>query len=90
MVVSSRAHASGGSSGAGIDGPVKSITCTWNQRAWRSNRGTGTRSENDYSDVQFIEVDGGNGWKVCGFGDSFTLLAGHVLKFRPLLQEGVN
>ena len=90
MIVSSTAHTSGGSSGAGIDGPVTSITCTWNQRYWRPNRGTDTRPENDYSDVDFIEINGGEGWKVCGFGDTFTVLSGHVLQFRPHQPEGTN
>ena len=84
MIISSTAHATnGGSSGAGIDGPVSSVTCKWNQRVWRPNRGTSSTSKNRYTNVGLIEVDGGQGWKTCGFGDSFTVLSGYVLKFRP-------
>ena len=84
MIISSTAHATnGGSSGAGIDGPVSSVTCRWSQRVWQPNQGTSTTPENEYSNLGLIEVDGGEGWKTCGFGDTFTVLSGYVLKFRP-------
>ena len=84
MIISSTAHATnGGSSGASVDGPVSSVTCKWNQRYWRSNRGTPSTSKNQYATIGLIEADGGEGWKTCGFGDTFTVLSGYVLKFRP-------
>lgn len=86
MIISSTAHATnGGSSGAGIDGPVSSVTCRWNQRFWQPNQGTTRTPGNQYANLGLIEIDGGEGWKTCGFGDTFTVLSGYVLKFRPYM-----
>lgn len=90
LVMSTKAHAQGGSNGSEITGAVSSVTCVWNQRYWRANHGTPLSPENDLSGDSFCEVNGDGNWKVIAFQDTFVVKSGNVLKFRPLVGQFGN
>jgi len=83
MVISNTAHASGGSNGSKTDGKLDSVTCVWNQRYFRPNRGTPSQPSHDYSGDAFCEVNVGRGWQLLARNEQFVLSFGQVLQFRP-------
>jgi hypothetical protein len=83
MVMSTTAHASGGSNGSKLEGKLDSVTCVWDRSYFQTNRFAPQPPQHDYSADSLCEINVGRGWQVLSRNEQFTIPFGQVLQFRP-------